>query len=244
VRVGLLGVVLAAFFMTVPAQANLIVNGDFQAGNTGFVVSGYSYYDWFANGNNPSALYAEGVYTIAPNPIDVHSYWVDLSTGPNYDPNNLMMIVNGATGESSALWEEDGIAAANGKYDFSADVMDICCNSTFPDQAAPSTIIFQVSTDGGASWQDVASYTTNPGFPAQSGDSGIFELIDGTFIVTGGDFDIRAVDTNNAASGNDFALDNIAVNAVPEPLTLSLFGAGIIGVAGLRRRRKNSVRSL
>lgn len=44
-----------------------------------------------------------------------------------------------------------------------------------------------------------------------------------------------------SSSGNSFEFDNIAVNdppaQVPEPLTLSLFAAGLAGVAGLRRRR-------
>ena len=39
-------------------------------------------------------------------------------------------------------------------------------------------------------------------------------------------------------------LDNVSVDllsravAVPEPMTLSLFGAGIVGIASLRRRKK------
>jgi hypothetical protein len=44
-----------------------------------------------------------------------------------------------------------------------------------------------------------------------------------------------------SSSGNSFEFDNIAVNdppaQVPEPLTLSLFAAGLAGVAGLRRRK-------
>jgi hypothetical protein len=44
-----------------------------------------------------------------------------------------------------------------------------------------------------------------------------------------------------SSSGNSFEFDNIAVNdppaRVPEPLTLSLFAAGLAGVAGLRRRK-------
>lgn len=44
-----------------------------------------------------------------------------------------------------------------------------------------------------------------------------------------------------SSSGNSFELDNIAVNdppdAVPEPLTLTLFASGLAGAAFLRRRR-------
>jgi len=35
-------------------------------------------------------------------------------------------------------------------------------------------------------------------------------------------------------------LDNVAISDVPEPLTLSLFGIGLAGAAGIRRRRKLS----
>ena len=35
-------------------------------------------------------------------------------------------------------------------------------------------------------------------------------------------------------------LDNVAIADVPEPLTLSLFGIGLAGAAGIRRRRKLS----
>ncbi len=44
-----------------------------------------------------------------------------------------------------------------------------------------------------------------------------------------------------ASTGNSFEFDNIAVNdpptRVPEPVTLSLFAAGLAGAAALRRRR-------
>ncbi|HET7084620.1 MAG TPA: PEP-CTERM sorting domain-containing protein [Rhizomicrobium sp.] len=45
-----------------------------------------------------------------------------------------------------------------------------------------------------------------------------------------------------SSSGNSFEFDNIAANdppsRVPEPVTLSLFAAGLAGAAGLRRRKR------
>jgi len=57
------------------------------------------------------------------------------------------------------------------------------------------------------------------------------------------------VSTTTAFSGNDTypqafgpALDNVSLTPVPEPLTLSIFGAGCVGAAVLRRRRRNSAK--
>ena len=42
--------------------------------------------------------------------------------------------------------------------------------------------------------------------------------------------------------GFTVGIANVASNEVPEPLTLSLFGAGLIGAASLRRRRKTAAK--
>jgi hypothetical protein len=55
--------------------------------------------------------------------------------------------------------------------------------------------------------------------------------------------DITLLNENTAFQGNDFGLDDIAlsttapVSTVPEPLTLSIFAAGLAGAAALRRRK-------
>jgi hypothetical protein len=55
---------------------------------------------------------------------------------------------------------------------------------------------------------------------------------------------IADIQFNNNAGGNDwyFAVPSITFNAsstaVPEPISLSLFGAGLAGMAALRRRKK------
>ncbi len=216
------------------AGPNLIVNGDFSAGDTGFMTD----YDFITNPGSTS-LEPEGTITIADNPFSVHPYWVDLG-----NTNNPMLIVNGATSGSPAIWEESGIQVAAGKsYNFNATVMDICCNSTYGSNAnAPSEIKFQVSTNG-TDWTDVAAYTTKPGAVAQSGDSGVAVSIWGSFqsAVTGS-LEIRAVNGLSAAGGNDFALDDLSFSSTPEPAAwaLMLVGMGALGGALRARRGTNA----
>ena len=51
----------------------------------------------------------------------------------------------------------------------------------------------------------------------------------------------RAVITfNPALAGGRFALDNLTVNAIPEPATLLLLGSGLAAIASLARRRKQT----
>jgi hypothetical protein len=216
------------------SAANLITNGDFSSGNTGFTTQ-YSYVS-----PTPNALYPEGDITIAANPISVHNLWVDLG-----DTTNPMLIVNGATRGSPTIWEEDGITTSHGgTYTFGASVMDICCNASFGSNSnSPSLITFQVSTNGGGSWADLGSYMTTPGLIAQSGDSGLLESINGSFVSTaGGQFSIRALSGINAPGGNDFALDNISVTGVPEPTTWAMMLMGLAGLGVVLRadRRKGA----
>jgi hypothetical protein len=232
-------VVLTAFGTgAANASSNLIVNGDFSAGNTGFT-SDYGYVDSITSGPTSGSMYPEGLYTIWNNPIDVHPSWVDAPSAPT------MLIENGDTTPNKTVWKEAGLVGVTGQtYNFSADIMNVCCNASFGyNTNAPSELLFQVSNDGFATWTTILDYTTSPGSPAPNPDDGIIKTETGLFTDSySGEFDIRAIDGINAASGNDFGITNLNLSAVPEPATwaMMLIGFGAVGFMMRGSRRKQS----
>lgn len=93
-------------------DTNLIVNGDFSQGNTGFT-SHYTY--------NANSGYDEGVYWVGPTPYtSPTNYW-----HPYFSPclpvsgTGNMMMVNGASIPSVVVWEENIQIQHNTNYAFS-----------------------------------------------------------------------------------------------------------------------------
>lgn len=224
----LLSAIVAAFALApsiASAATNLITNGDFSAGFTGFTTDYNKILVPTAN-----SLVTEGNITIVANPVDVHHFWVDLSP-----TSNPMLIANGSPTSNLTIWEESAINVVSGSnYNFSAGVMNVCCNLTFHGTNSPSTIVFQVSTNG-TTWTDLVSHTTVPG------DAGILDTIGASYLASAtGTIDLRAINTINALSGNDFALDNLSfASAVPEPGAWAMLFLGF-GAIGLMMRRRQS----
>jgi hypothetical protein len=223
-KLRILALLVASLTVSTGASANLITNGDFSAGFTGFT----SQYTPVAY---PSfnALFPESTYTVGENPVLDHQYFVDL--GEN--ATNPMLLVNGSTSGGKTVLAYSSALLVAGAYTFSANAMNICCNSTFSGSNAQSELLFQISTNG-TTWTTIATYFTNP-----PSDAGVLSTVS-SYFSTNAPFSFRITDGSLASSGNDFAIDNLSLTAVPGPIV----GAGLPGlvmalgalVASRRRR--------
>lgn len=215
--------VVAGMTFSTAASAELLTNGDFSAGNTGFT----SQYQFVADGSSSTGLVPPDTYTVGQNPFANHPSFISAS-------GNNFLIVNGSTDANKYVYQS-GLIGGAGTYSFSGDVANICCNSTYTGPNLPSTLLFEVSTDNFATFQTIASYTTTP-----PSDAGIFNPVSATFTTTGA-FQLRIIDGSTAFSGNDFGVDNLSINAaVPEPATWAMMILGFLGVGFMSYRRRQN----
>ncbi len=213
----------AALALPCSGFANLIVNGDFQSGNSDFT----SAYNYIAPAGQGS-LYPEGAYTVDTNPNNVHNLWA--SFGDHTSGTGNMMIVNGA-GSPVTVWNGTlSSALVTGQtYKFSAWVAN-----SYPPPAVEGTIpvaaaLLQFSVGGIG--QIGSSYTAT--------GVGVWHQFSATFVA--GTTPISVLDLVTTAGGNDFALDDISLVAVPEPTTM-VAGALLLvalGVSTLRSARNS-----
>lgn len=98
------------------------------------------------------------------------------------------------------------------------------------------SVSFGIEDLGGASGNDALTFTTNTGYMATlSGtlNGASISEPEGT-----GAFSAPAFTSVTITSANPFAIGAVssAATSVPEPMSLALVGAGLLGLAGLRRR--------
>lgn len=214
------------------AQAANVPNGGFEDGFTGFTST------YQQVGYTQGSLLPEGTYTIGSDPSVVNPNWIAQSGS-----NNLLLVNGSTNSKQSFVYTSDAVDLGAGAYTLSAQVANVCCNASFGGGNAPSTLTFSYSLDGQTFVPLTPSYTTTP----QATNSGLtFSDLSFAFVnpTNTNNFEVRISNGTDAASGNDFAIDNIniaEVSAAPEPGVWSLMVAGVafLGLA-LRCRRRGS----
>jgi len=224
-RILLCGLALVA---PLGVQANLITNGDFSLGNTGFTTS-YTYFAGtgnatygappVSNGNTGGTdLWDEGVYTITNSqPMAWHSLWrnnVDLTDHGYY------MLFNGSTasGGSTAWSQTIAPPLVDGQtYRLSFDLVTV-----YGSDLSPANLNIKI---GSAS---IGSVTAPTGIQQWSN-----VFLEFTYDSSWGS-SANILNIQTASTGNDFGIDNLSLTPVPEPFTMAL---GAMGVAAFLRKR-------
>lgn len=194
---------------------NIVSNGDFTFGNTGFT-SGYSFVA-YAAGN----CFPEAVYTIGASPQVCHPSWPS-SYGAPPGASAETMIVNGATLAGVTVWSESLTVLPNTQYYFSAWVA-----SNYANPAVLSFSINGIPVGGNQVASSTLGLWTQIYIPWNSGAST-------TALAS-------ILNQNTVASGNDFSLDLLSfdtVAPVPEPATLLMVGGALFGLCLLQQHRR------
>lgn len=188
---------------------NLIVNGDFEAGNAGFTTD-YTY-------DSTTPIDGCNYYAIGTDPRTWNSPWW-ASYGDHTSGFGKMFIADGHTVWDKTLWQQTVTVAPNTPYIFSYWA------ATSYSERPPELRTFI----NGVRIGDLQ-------LPSQTGQWVKFEAVWNSGTATSAT--IRLVDLVTYSVGNDFTLDDISLQVVPEPATIWLLSTGISAVA-LRCRRK------
>ncbi len=182
---------------------NLITNGDFEGGNSGFS-SDYVF--------SPGNLVPEGVYNIVDNPQNDHPGFAPCPDHTSGSGN--MMAVNGAGSPNQNVWCQTVNVQPNTLYAFSAWVTTL---------VAASPALLQFSINGGV---------IGPIFNAPSGTCNWVNFYTTWNSGANSTATICIVNQNTVLGGNDFALDDIVFSPVcVETDTVQLFVVNVQAAA-------------
>ena len=244
---GLFAVLLFCFFGShqMAHAQNLILNGNFSSGNTGFS-SQYSYVTGSGSAN------PEGVYSVVTKANDVHPAWGNYFDRTSGNSSGRYFVANASSDITKTVWQSNllNVSQANTPYRFEAYLMAI-----YPLENNYPSLSFEIGN--GTTWTTMGTTAT-----LNSRGNWTFTYVDGVFGGSG-DFYVRLKNSNAAAGGNDLGLDDIyfglrsaapssgttpgvssgslttfTPSAVPEPSALSLLVVGMGGVIALRRGRR------
>ena len=164
---------------------NLVVNGNFSAGNTGFSTQ----YTYNPNPSIPFNQLNEGQYTVGALPAPMHINWK--ACGDHTTGNGNMMLVNGSETANQNAWCQTVNVTPNTEYVFSVWVASV-------DPNGPCEIQFKIN-----------------GSPVGNGNVGLSTtcLWVNLFVLWNSGSNTTAEicieDVNTIMMGNDFAIDDI-----------------------------------
>ena len=204
------------FFITNQLDAqNLLVNGDFESGisGTGFQTqSPYNYLSTLSGNSNP------GDYAIITDPHAMNTTWF-LHCKDHTSGTGKMMVIDGVNvGGQQRFWKAGNSGGGVGPltvgttYTFSYWVRSI------------STSVTDINTTAniGVAFNNASNVTLTAGNTVLPFDTSTgWVQVKYTFVPTNAYVNIEMYDNISSGTGNDFALDDIAVLAPPLPLAVS-----------------------
>ena len=216
------------------SATELLTNGDFDAGNTGF----YSHYTYSPPDGTGMNLWPESTYDITTNAHLDHPAFSPFADHTPGGDRGMMMVINGSPTADEIIWSEGDvgggaplIGAANTDYTFS-----FWLASVYP--ASPADLQLWVN---GAKVQGET-------FAALGGSDHLGQWQEFSYSGVTGDTGLQSVSLTNLnlePNGNDFALDDMSLSgvAVPEPAswTLMLLGFGGVGALFRANRRRTGL---
>jgi len=234
-------------------HANLILNGSFESGNTGFD-SDYAYLPTPIV--SPPNYMDAGQYGVIQSLDQAHAIWaaygsLSAQNGENY------FVANGSPDNELSPWMQtitvnpgDLVTSSSNApvyYRFQAYIA-----SVYPDGAQPQ-LAFEMSLDNDGRWQSLTTSTAPP-----NAYQWYLTYRDGYFVAAPSNISFRLRNTVTDGYGNDLAVDSIyfgfstnapdysenpinsigAITGIPEPGTgaVAALFAGTVGYVRARRR--------
>lgn len=197
---GMLAIACAALTGS-KASADLIVNGDFESGNTGFT-TGYvenSIHNGGLDQGDPGPHGDHsGTYGIMQNSNDWHSSFDSFGDHTTTDGSGHMMIFNGSEDSDVTLWQQD----VNGTTVGNTYELSFYAASAY--SANPANINITASINALAATFQL------------TGTTGVWQHFSMSFVSQGDPTTIRLVDSILEPNGNDFAIDDISLCRVSD----------------------------